>query len=337
MFPEADLPGRGPGRPGPRLPRHPRRPGRRAGADPRPRGPHRRRALRAAAGRRAGVRHPVHAGAGRTQDRGARPRARRPRPHRGAGRSRRRRARSEIEFIRVTHSMPDCVAVAIHTPQGVLVHTGDFKIDYTPLDHQPTDLGRLAELGAGRRAGALCRQHQRRSARRHRLGDRRRATPSTRCSPPPKASWSSPRSRRASTACSSSSTWRPSSIAGWPSSAAGCRRTREIAQRLGYLRVPTGVGIKDADVGSFPAGDVVCLVTGSQGEPQAALSRIAIDDHRHVSLGPDDTVVLSARAIPGNEKADRPGRQPPGPAPGRSGDRGDRATSTCRATAASRS
>jgi ribonuclease J len=77
----------------------------------------------------------------------------------------------------------------------------------------------------------------------------------------------------------------------------------EIAQRLGHLRLPTGVAIRDSDVGRLPPGDVVCLVTGSQGEPQAALSRIAIDDHRHVALGPDDTVVLSARAIPGNEKA----------------------------------
>jgi ribonuclease J len=77
----------------------------------------------------------------------------------------------------------------------------------------------------------------------------------------------------------------------------------EIAQRLGILRVPAGVQIRDSDVGSYASQDVLCLVTGSQGEPQAALSRIAIDDHRFVKLSPDDTVVLSARAIPGNEKA----------------------------------
>jgi ribonuclease J len=83
----------------------------------------------------------------------------------------------------------------------------------------------------------------------------------------------------------------------------GMAENSEIAQRLGYLRIPTGVAVKDSDVGSLPPSDVVCLVTGSQGEPQAALSRIAIDDHRHISLSPDDTVVFSARAIPGNEKA----------------------------------
>ena len=77
----------------------------------------------------------------------------------------------------------------------------------------------------------------------------------------------------------------------------------EIAQRLGYLRIPTGVQIKDSDVRNFPAQDVVCLCTGSQGEPQAALPRIAIDDHRHVKLEPEDVVVFSAREIPGNEKA----------------------------------
>jgi ribonuclease J len=80
-------------------------------------------------------------------------------------------------------------------------------------------------------------------------------------------------------------------------------RNSEIAQRLGYLRIPAGVQIRDSDIGSYPAQDVLCLATGSQGEPMAALSRIAIDDHRHVKVGPDDTVVLSARAIPGNEKA----------------------------------
>jgi ribonuclease J len=77
----------------------------------------------------------------------------------------------------------------------------------------------------------------------------------------------------------------------------------EIAQRLGILRIPSGMQIRDADVQNYASQDVLCITTGSQGEPQAALPRIAIDDHRHVRLAPDDTVVLSARAIPGNEKA----------------------------------
>src|SRR4029078_10942212 len=85
--------------------------------------------------------------------------------------------------------------------------------------------------------------------------------------------------------------------------APGVSDNSEIAQRLGYLRVPAGVLARDSDVRSFPSQDVVCICTGSQGEPQAALPRIAIDDHRHVKLAPGDVVVFSAREIPGNEKA----------------------------------
>src|SRR5207248_3872868 len=77
----------------------------------------------------------------------------------------------------------------------------------------------------------------------------------------------------------------------------------QIEERLGYLRIPAGVQIRDSDVLTYPARDVLCLTTGSQGEPTSALSRIAIDDHRYVKLSPEDTVVFSARAIPGNEKA----------------------------------
>jgi ribonuclease J len=83
----------------------------------------------------------------------------------------------------------------------------------------------------------------------------------------------------------------------------GMNENSQIAQRLGFLKVPTGTLIRDSDVAGYPLQDVVCLVTGSQGEPNAALSRIAIDDHRHVKLSPPDRVVISARAIPGNEKA----------------------------------
>jgi ribonuclease J len=83
----------------------------------------------------------------------------------------------------------------------------------------------------------------------------------------------------------------------------GMIENSQIAQRLGYLRIPPGTQIRDSDVASYPVQDVLCLTTGSQGEPMSALSRLAIDDHRFVKLSPDDTVVLSARAIPGNEKA----------------------------------
>jgi ribonuclease J len=77
----------------------------------------------------------------------------------------------------------------------------------------------------------------------------------------------------------------------------------QLAQRLGYLSVPAGLAIRESEIKSHPPASVVCLVTGSQGEPMSALSRIAIDDHRHVSLLPDDVVVFSAREIPGNERS----------------------------------
>jgi ribonuclease J len=82
----------------------------------------------------------------------------------------------------------------------------------------------------------------------------------------------------------------------------GMIENSQIAQRLGYLRIPAGTQIRDSDVSAHPSEDVLCLTTGSQGEALSALSRIAIDDHRHIKLSRDDTVVLSARAIPGNEK-----------------------------------
>jgi len=83
----------------------------------------------------------------------------------------------------------------------------------------------------------------------------------------------------------------------------GMMQNSEIALRLGHLRIPAGVQVRDSEIGNYPSQDILCLATGSQGEPMSALSRIAIDDHRYVKVGPDDTVVLSARSIPGNEKA----------------------------------
>lgn len=207
-----------------------------------------------------------------------------------------------IEFIRVTHSMPDCVALAIHTPQGVIVHTGDFKIDHTPLDHQPTDLGRFAELGA---AGVLALFADSTNV------DRPGVTGSESDVKDAFDEVFATAAGKIVVASFASSVYRMQLVVDMAAQfdrqvafvGRGMIENSEIAQRLGYLRVPTGVAVKDADVNSLPPGDVVCLVTGSQGEPQAALARIAIDDHRHISVGSDDTVVFSARAIPGNEKA----------------------------------
>ena len=207
-----------------------------------------------------------------------------------------------VEFIRVTHSMPDCVALAITTPAGVVVHTGDFKIDQTPIDGQAFDLHRLAELGA---QGVLALFSDSTNV------DRRGFTgPETDVIEGFEEVFTSAHGKLV-VALFSSSIYRMQVLvdlaAQFDRKVAFVGRSivqnSEIAQRLGYLRIPSGVQIRDSDVPNHSSEDVLCLVTGSQGEPQAALSRIAIDDHRHVRLGPDDTVVLSARAIPGNEKA----------------------------------
>ena len=207
-----------------------------------------------------------------------------------------------IEFIRVTHSMPDCVALAITTPVGVIVHTGDFKIDQTPIDGEHFDLHRFAELGA---QGVLALFADSTNI------DRRGFTgPEIEVIDAFEEVFTSSQGKLV-VAMFSSSVYRMQVLvdlaAQFDRKVAFVGRSiiqnAEIAQRLGYLRIPSGMQIRDSDVPNYASQDVLCLATGSQGEPQAALPRIAIDDHRFVRLGQDDTVVFSARAIPGNEKA----------------------------------
>ena len=207
-----------------------------------------------------------------------------------------------IEFLRVTHSMPDCVALAITTPVGVIIHTGDFKVDQTPIDGQHFDLHRLAELGG---QGVLALFSDSTNV------DRSGFTgPELDVIPGFEEIFTSTEGKLV-VALFSSSIYRMQVLvdlaAQFDRKVAFVGRSivqnSEIAQRLGYLKIASGVQIRDSDVQNYASQDVLCLTTGSQGEPQAALPRIAIDDHRHVRLGPDDTVVLSARAIPGNEKA----------------------------------
>jgi ribonuclease J len=207
-----------------------------------------------------------------------------------------------VEFIRVTHSIPDCVALAIHTPVGIIVHTGDFKIDQTPIDGEHFDLHRFAQLGT---EGVLALFADSTNV------DRQGFTGSETevvaafeeifTSAPGKlivAAFSSSMYRMQILVDLAAQFDRKVAFVG-----RGMNQNSEIAQRLGYLRIPPGLQIRDSDVQNYPAQDVLCLTTGSQGEPMSALSRIAIDDHRSVKLEPEDTVVLSARSIPGNERA----------------------------------
>jgi ribonuclease J len=207
-----------------------------------------------------------------------------------------------IEFLRVTHSMPDCVAVAIHTPAGTVLHTGDFKIDQTPLDGQHVDFQRLAQLGA---EGVLVLLGDSTNVERKGVsGSERDVIDGF------EEIFTSARGRIV-VAMFSSSIYRMQILVDLADQfdrkvafvGRGVQENSQIAQRLGYLRVPPGVQIRDSEIRDFPSQDVVCICTGSQGEPQAALPRIAIDDHRHAKIDMDDVVVFSAREIPGNEKA----------------------------------
>ena len=207
-----------------------------------------------------------------------------------------------IEFLRVTHSIPDCVALAIETPHGVVIHTGDFKIDQTPIDGEHVDFHRFAQLGS---AGVLALLADSTNI------ERRGFTGSEVEVIDGFEEIFTSAGGKIVVATFASSIYRMQILVDLAAQfdrrvafvGRGVSENSEIAQRLGYLRVPAGVLIRDSDVRNYPAQDVVCICTGSQGEPQAALPKIAIDDHRHVKLDADDVVVFSAREIPGNEKA----------------------------------
>ena len=207
-----------------------------------------------------------------------------------------------VEFLRVTHSMPDCAALAIETPRGVVFHTGDFKIDQTPLDGEHVDFHRIAQLGASGVHVLLADSTN--IERRGFSGSELEVIDGF------EEIFTSAKGKIV-VAMFASSIYRMQILVDLAAQferqvafvGRGVVDNSETAQRLGYLRIPAGVQLRDSDVRSHPAQDVVCICTGSQGEPQAALSRIAIDDHRHVKLAPDDVVVFSAREIPGNEKA----------------------------------
>ena len=187
-------------------------------------------------------------------------------------------------------------------PHGVIIHTGDFKIDQTPIDGEGVDVHRLAQLGA---SGVLALLADSTNV------DRRGFTGSEVDVTDAFEEIFTNADGKIVVATFASSIYRMQIVVDLAAQfdrrvafvGRGMIDNSEIAQRLGYLRIPAGVQIKDSDVRNFPAQDVVCLCTGSQGEPQAALPRIAIDDHRHVRLDPEDVVVFSAREIPGNEKA----------------------------------
>jgi len=206
-----------------------------------------------------------------------------------------------VEIIRVNHSVPDAVALAIHTPIGTIVHTGDYKFDHTPTDGQPADFGTLARIG---NQGVLVM-----------MGDSTRVespgyTPSERvindsfdkifANAPGRiilATFASLLSRVQQVIDTASRYERVVALVG-----RSMVNNVQMAIDLGYLKIPTGMLIRAEDINKFPPERVVIICTGSQGEPTSALTRIANQDHRLVRIQKHDTVILSATPVPGNEK-----------------------------------
>ncbi len=207
----------------------------------------------------------------------------------------------KVEFIKITHSIPDACALAIHTPAGTIVHTGDFKIDYTPIDGEIIDLGRLATLG---NKGVLALMSDSTNA------ERKGYTMSEsnvgeildklfiNCT------------KRIVVATFSSNVHRVQQIVNsavkYKRKIAVCGRSMinmiETARRLGYIKVPDNVFIDIDTINSYPDDSLVIITTGSQGEPMSALTRMASGEHKKVQITPNDFIIISANPIPGNEK-----------------------------------
>ena len=207
-----------------------------------------------------------------------------------------------IEFIHVNHSIPDAVALAITTPLGTVVQTGDFKIDTTPIDGEVIDLARFGELG---KQGVLALLSDSTNA------ERAGFTPSESIVGESFANlFKKAENKRIIVATFSSNIHRVQQII---DEAVRCGRkvavsgrsmqnVVQVASELGYLTVPEGVLIDIDMIRKYTPEQLVIITTGSQGEPMSALHRMAFGDHRKVSVGPGDFIIISATPIPGNEK-----------------------------------
>lgn len=209
----------------------------------------------------------------------------------------------DVEFIKVNHSIPGAVAVAIHTPAGVIIHTGDFKIDTTPVNSSIIDLAKFGEYG---KKGVSLLLADSTNSERSGWTQSEKAVETELYSLfekyPDKritvATFSSNVYRMQSAIKAALAFGRKIAIAGKSMIA-----MFNVAVRLGYLKVPQESLIDVDDVAFYPKDEIAIIMTGSQGEPFAVLSRIANGEHKYLSLDEDDVVILSSHAVPGNEKS----------------------------------
>src|SRR6476620_3602566 len=207
-----------------------------------------------------------------------------------------------IHPIRVTHSLVDCVALAIHTPLGVIIHTGDFKVDPTPTDNKLFDLHAFAEYG---KEGVLALLQDSTNV------ERKGYTPSERAVRRKFDEVFARTEQRLFISCFSSSIHRIKLAVdlafehGRKIAFIGrsMNNSAEIAEDLGYVEIPEGLLIHPGDMKNHPPQKVCVLISGTQGEPMSALSRAAVDNHKHAKIEKGDTDMLSSQIIPGNEKA----------------------------------
>ena len=207
----------------------------------------------------------------------------------------------EVELVKTCHSIPDAAAIAIHTPLGILLHSGDFKIDYTPIDGETMNLNRFAELG---NEGVLVAMIESTNV------ERPGYTMSEKTVGAAFIDIFKTAKQRIIVATFASNIHRVQQII---NAAVMFNRKVVVSGRsmvnvvgvgttLGYLNIPDGTLIDINDMGKYPDNQVVVITTGSQGEPMSALTRIALGEHRKMQLKPGDLVIISATPIPGNEK-----------------------------------
>jgi ribonuclease J len=207
----------------------------------------------------------------------------------------------EVEFIHVNHSIADVVALAVHTPLGVIIYCSDFKLDQTPIDGQVMDLHKFAELG---QKGVLLLMSDSTNA------ERPGYTLSERVVGKAFDEAFGEAEGRVLVATFASNIHRIQQIidaaATYGRKIAVIGRSMVnnvgIAAKLGYLQIPAGIMVEVSELERYPSEKVVIITTGSQGEPMAALTRMAMSEHRRIDIVPGDTVIISAMPIPGNEK-----------------------------------